>query len=107
VTQELRSPLRKSQASLRRWRVTHLVQEEQARQDQKWGEQNHSDIKWLPILGEEVGEVNKAINHLYHWNSGDPCELTAMQNLKEELVHVAAVAMSWLEAIERRETHGA
>ena len=97
------APLRQPQDLLRRHRVTNLVHIEQARQQKLWGEQNHDDLMWLPILGEEMGEVNKAINGMYH-HDGDPESWDAAKdNLKEELVHVAAVAMSWLEAIERRE----
>jgi NTP pyrophosphatase (non-canonical NTP hydrolase) len=76
---------------------------EQTRQLKLWGEQNHSDLMWLPILGEEVGEVSKAINDVVH---GDPLCHPNLINLKEELIHTAAVAMSWLEAIERRELNG-
>jgi NTP pyrophosphatase (non-canonical NTP hydrolase) len=65
------------------------VLEERARQDAKWGEQNHSDLRWLPILSEEVGEVAKYINE----------ETPGL--VEAELVHVAAVAMAWLECIER------
>jgi len=33
------------------------VMNERARQDQKWGEQNHPDLYWLGILMEEAGEA--------------------------------------------------
>ncbi len=39
-----------------------LVSEERARQDKKWGEQNHFPPRWLGILIEEVGELSKEIN---------------------------------------------
>jgi hypothetical protein len=42
----------------------------------KWGVQDHSDADWLPILGEEFGEINKAI--------------------------AGSVVLAWLETIERR-----
>jgi NTP pyrophosphatase (non-canonical NTP hydrolase) len=47
----------------------------------------------LPILTEEVGEVARAL-----------CDGT---NLREELVQVAAVALAWVEALEKMEAdHG-
>jgi NTP pyrophosphatase (non-canonical NTP hydrolase) len=63
---------------------------ERARQDAKWGEQNHGDDRWAVILGEEYGEVCLAINEGL---SGE---------LRDELIQVAAVAVAWLEALERR-----
>ena len=41
-------------------KILQLILEERQKQDEKWGEQNHNIYKWLAILGEEVGEVNKA-----------------------------------------------
>lgn len=66
---------------------------ERDRQDAKWGEQNHDDKTWLPILAEEFGEVARAMLQQDGDKSGD---------LADELVQVAAVAVAWLEAIERR-----
>jgi len=103
VTQELRSPLRKPQAALRRWRVTHQVHAEQARQEKLWGEQNHGEHVWYPILVEEVGEVGKDLNELAFGCTSEEGEQATLDHMKEELIHVAAVAMTWLEAIERKE----
>lgn len=63
------------------------IREERIRQDKKWGVQNHADLRWLPILMEEVGELAKAIN-----------EGTMTDG---ELTHVAAVALAWMECHER------
>lgn len=53
----------------------------------KWGNQRaHTDFKWLAILMEEVGEVAKAI--LEH----------DLDNVEEEIIQVAAVAVCWLES---------
>lgn len=79
-------------------KVDHLVKTEMARQRQLWGEQNHNDLLWLPILGEEMGEVNQAVNEIFHQDG----RAAGQALLHEEIVHVAAVAMSWLEARERR-----
>ena len=53
------------------------------------GIQNHKRYVWSSILGEEVGEVNKAIN------DGD------LDNYREELVQVAAVAVAMIESYDR------
>ncbi len=62
---------------------------ERARQDEKWGEQNHDIYKWLAILGEEVGEANKA----------------ALENdyseLMKELIQIGAVTVAMIESLER------
>lgn len=44
----------------------------------------------LAILGEEYGEVAKALNE--EW-IGQP------SNLRDELIHVAAVAVAWAESL--------
>jgi NTP pyrophosphatase (non-canonical NTP hydrolase) len=48
------------------------------------------DTDRLPMLVEEVGEVARAL-----------CDGT---NLREELVQVAAVALAWVEALEKMES---
>lgn len=101
--------------------VLLLVKEERERQDAKWGEQNHPD--WTPnplgvnpvidparhakgvcdekfkagqgsysdILLEEVAEAH------------DEAKAGNVDALYTELVQVAAVAVEWIEAIDRRE----
>lgn len=89
------------------------VASEHERQNVKWGEQNHPDgtgssmykgladthkvlcsaaaskglCTWRHILQEEVAEA---------FAESDPVRL------REELVQVAAVAVQWIEAIDRR-----
>lgn len=95
-------------------RVLEEVSRERAEQDVKWGEQNHKDGtgracdvraaedqieacdrafregwgSWSHILREEVAEA---------FAESDPAKLRA------ELIQVAAVAVAWVEAIDRRE----
>jgi len=95
--------------------VLQEVCDERDEQDDKWGEQNHpdgtggerakaaadtcrkarqrafsdEDGTWLHILGEEVAEA---------FAEADP------EKLRVELVQVAAVAVAWIEAIDRRKT---
>lgn len=38
------------------------VLRERRKQDRQWGEQNHHPFQWRSILGEECGEVDKAVN---------------------------------------------
>lgn len=90
------------------------VVRERERQDTKWGEQNHPDgtgkdgdeklatfwrhvcesraangrVTWRDILQEEVAEA---------YAESEPTRLRA------ELIQVAAVAVQWIEAIDRRE----
>jgi len=98
-------------------RLTGVLAEvaaERAAQDARWGEQNHPDGTgnksqqdqaerarewcqsafgsgygtWSDILAEEVAEANA---------ERDPARLRA------ELIQVAAVAVAWAEAIDRRQ----
>jgi NTP pyrophosphatase (non-canonical NTP hydrolase) len=66
---------------------------ERQRQENKWGEQNHDGGIWLAILTEEVGEVAQA---------GLDNGWVGNRHLREELVQVAAVAVKWIECIDRR-----
>lgn len=66
------------------------VIEEREKQDKKWGVQNHDPLFWNAILGEEFGEVSKAI--LEEDEDG----------YREELVQVAAVAIAALESLDRK-----
>ena len=78
-----------------RIRVLHEVSMERARQDEKWGEQNHDDFTWLAILTEELGEVAEGALVQVYEGSGTPHDVRA------ELIQVAAVAVSWIECLDR------
>ena len=69
--------------------ILQKIIEERKRQDDKWGEQNHEAYKWLAILGEEVGEVNKAVLE------------NDQKNIREELIQIAATAVAMYESLER------
>ena len=62
----------------------NLIQIEREAQDEKWGEQRHSDEKWLAILLEELGEAAKAVLEKNE------------EGLLEETVQVAAVLQNWV-----------
>lgn len=63
---------------------------ERLRQDKQWGEQNHDNPKWMMIAGEEFGEACKAIN-----------ENKPREDVKAEVVQLAAVCVAWLECMRR------
>lgn len=74
--------------------INAIVKERQW-QIAKFGDQVHTDDHWFLILSEEVGEVAQARLHDIYGGK-------AMGTLKEELVQVAAVALAWLEQLERK-----
>jgi NTP pyrophosphatase (non-canonical NTP hydrolase) len=69
--------------------IIEEIVRERGRQDMKWDVQNHHPTYWLSILGEEFGEVCRAV-----------CDKDA-KNYREELIHVAAVAVSMAECYDR------
>ena len=71
-------------------KILDAITAERVAQDEKWGEQNHSDYMWLAILTEEVGEVAQAM-----------LEEQGLERVREELVQAAAVIVAWLEGIDR------
>lgn len=76
-----------------------LVLAERARQDKKWGEQNHGPEWWLAILGEEYGEACQA---LVQWQF----EGAEFYDYLKELVQTAAVALQAVECEIRRKRQG-
>ena len=62
----------------------NLIQIEREEQDAKWGEQRHSDEKWLAIAVEEFGEIAEAVLE------GNE------EGLLEEIVQLAAVLQNWV-----------
>lgn len=100
------------------------VKRERNRQDTKWGEQNHPDFRVAWPDGElaspeertcfysldnaklhcdiaaEVGELDWA--HILVEEVAETLEAKDESELREELVQVAAVAVAWIEAIDRR-----
>ena len=79
-------------------RVIQDILTERQRQDKKWGEQNHPPQFWTGILGEEFGELCEAINETVFDNGTDK---GGYENMKKEAIHVAAVAVGFLECLER------
>ena len=76
--------------------IFQQIKDERTRQDKKWGVQDHHPLEWCAILGEEVGEVQKAALETHFKYKGDNPE-----NYREELIQVAAVAVAMVECYDR------
>jgi hypothetical protein len=86
---------------------------ERQRQNAKWGEQNHPDGtsgEWVPHahhhrlvcqMAAESGAVTW--RHILIEEVAEAFAETDPARLREELVQVAAVALQWIEAIDRRQ----
>lgn len=57
------------------------------------------DPMWLPVLGEEFGEVARVLCEADHSHQNMSRQDTATR-LREELVQVAAMACAWIDAID-------
>ena len=75
-------------------RAIDSVIAERARQDQKFGEQNHDPFTYVTVLMEEVGEFAQAALQA---RFGGP----AAERLRDEAVHTAAVALAIVECLDR------
>jgi NTP pyrophosphatase (non-canonical NTP hydrolase) len=74
-------------------RVMGQIKQERERQNEKWGDQDHTDEMWLAILLEEVGEVAKDLVQTREKGSSDA------YLIKKELIHAVAVGVQWLEKL--------
>lgn len=84
--------------------VLWTVEEERCRQDDKWGEQNHSPAGWMAVLMEEVGEAAREVAQ--GWIepvSLDGHSRRTAERLRQELIQVAAVAVAAIESLDRNE----
>jgi len=76
------------------------ILKERARQEKKFPGRTIADVPplmKLRILVEEVGEVAEAM---------DTLDANTVRNLKDELIQVAAVAVGWLESVDKRKVNG-
>lgn len=78
------------------------VIEERNRQDAKWGEQNHEPHFWSGILGEGFGELCEAINETIFDNGAEARAKGGYENMRREAIQVAAVAVGFVEMLDRR-----
>ncbi len=81
-------------------RAINEILKERDRQDEKWGLPSTPELytrhpfHWLGILMEEVGEVAKEIVE-------DPFMSRWSPEMRQEVIQTAAVAVSWLEAMDQ------
>ncbi len=81
-------------------KILEEIAKERKRQDEKWGEQNHSPIEWIAILTEEVGEISKEALE-FHFKHKKPKK--SLANYRKELIQTAAVTVAMLESLDRNE----
>lgn len=92
---------------------------ERTRQDTKWGEQNHQDGTGPQCLGDlartgtSADAAREQCDRMFDEGRGtwanilweefaEALEETDPEKLKKELIQVAAVAVAWVDAINRR-----
>jgi NTP pyrophosphatase (non-canonical NTP hydrolase) len=74
-----------------RVKILEAVLAERERQDERWGDQtDNTDLQWMSILTEEIGEVAKDVND------------QRIAGMFEELIQCAAVCFAWSEAYINR-----
>lgn len=88
---------------------------ERQRQDAKWGQQNHPSFRqgypWMTAALMEhtakMGCGQRFAAGVGDWSSilaeefAEACNSRTLENLKSELIQVAAVCVAWYESIER------
>lgn len=83
------------------YKIISLIHEERERQDKIWGfPQNNTIAEWGLILGEEYGEVIREMNDLTFLFDNLNRGKAIQKRLKEELIQLAAVAISILEHLD-------
>jgi hypothetical protein len=93
--------------------VEYEVREERARQEAKWGDQDHPDGTGGIIAMDAAEEVRRLCRRAFESGAGswahilheEVWEAFAEQNpelLRAELIQVAATAMTWADVIGRR-----
>lgn len=88
---------------MKREKVYQLIDEERAwQEDTRQSFADMDDGKILAILGEEFGEVCRAIVERTDISKNSP----SVSSLKLELVQVAAVAVAWIEQLDERDEDG-
>lgn len=85
--------------------VLEAVRDERARQNVKWGRQNHEPGYWNAVLGEEFGEASEAMLNFVDLGPLAPSPkkpgISTASHYRQELIHVAAVAVAMIEQLDR------
>ena len=78
------------------------IMRERARQDAKFGVQNHSPVIWITILGEEFGEASKeALEMRFRDIYPTQSLIERMMKYRNEVVQCAAVCVAMIQCIDR------
>lgn len=86
--------------------------DERARQ--KWGQQNHPDAPawvgvWAPLVERLERAAREELEIAPSWGPilleevGEALQAADLKTLRAELVQVAAVAVAWIQSIDRKE----
>lgn len=86
---------------------------ERAQQDARWGQQNHPDGTGYAYMRDRAEIARRECNTAFANGSGtwrhilreeyrEALAATTVEELRAELVQVAAVATAWIQAIDRR-----
>lgn len=90
--------MRKLLMSKERDNVFKDINLERDRQDNKWGVQKHDPFTWMTVLGEEYGEACQASLQAHFGIN------KSLDNYREELIQVAAVAVAAIECLDKLRT---
>jgi len=85
-----------------RFGIAMDVLDERKRQDKIFGEQNHCLPMWVPIIGEEFGELCEAIYETIHPTQGKAVK-GGYVNMRNEAIQLAAVSQKFVEYLDRQE----
>jgi|GEM_PF-3341628 len=78
------------------------VIQERKHQDIKWGQENHCLPLWTSIIGEEYGELCQAIYETILPTQGREPK-GGYNNMRTEAIQLAAVAIKFIEYLDRKE----
>ena len=77
--------------------VANAINQEILKGESLYGNDNTND-RWACILGEEIGEVNHALNEIcLHPENIE----NIIDNLKYELIQISAVSIRWLKELNK------
>lgn len=93
-------------------RVLSEVRYERNKQDAKWGQQNHAhgtgrpDDEWVAdatrkLCDSAFADGRGSWRYILNEEVAEAYAETSLDGLRTELVQVAAVAVAWIEAIDR------
>lgn len=98
------------------YNIVNEVADERLKQNEKWGQQDHASVRGERARGQFAvqAETWKQINDArvagdeIHWDGilleevFEALECKTEAEMRGELIQVAAVAVAWVEAIDRR-----